>query len=231
MIIAQTIIDRVASLLGDPHNGDPLAGTWPDALLLDYLNAAMRTIVLTDPSANPVWRKVTLTAGYRTEMEKDVLAIMGAAVNFGTNNTAGDTALISDLGLIHAVNRSWTAELNWSDGPVENFALTPAAPRDLWVYPARKAAGWVLEVQVCVIPSDVRANEGITLNDSYEPAIREYMQYLALISDSNVSNIQKAKAHEQSFYAMFKGQEVAANGFNQTPPNAPIGGGYGNRKH
>lgn len=172
-ITAGSIIDDVATLLFDTNNVE-----WSRQELLDHLNEAQRAIVTLQPSANYVRSAVQFTQGFIQTLPAGGNLLLDVGV------TMGDDGLTPG----HAM-RQVSRQLQVNVNPEYPIGAEVEEPTEWWfdpqerntwyVNPPADGNGYVM-ITYSATPTVITLEAtAIQLDDVFQPAIIEYMQFKA----------------------------------------------------
>lgn len=178
----------------------------PDRVgLLDFLNSAVRAIVLQRPDIMSVTEVFRLEPGMRQALpckkrhgcKHDATILIELIRNMGADGCPGRAILPVDNDILMA----WACSMTESP-VVENYAYDRMTNAKYYmVYPAVPVCGDVfVEGTFGIEPCEITGPEQeICLPDSYEQAIVHHALADIFAGDSETSNIQKASWHMQMY--------------------------------
>lgn len=206
MVKANEIMRKAQTLLIDPE-----AIRWPLPELADWINSAVKAILIAKPSASTETRTVNLVAGTRQEIPIDGDAkpcmFMDARRNINADGTPGKA--ISSI----AFNRMNAADPDWHSARrkraiVQHTIFDEHVPEEFYVYPYNDGTGRI-EAVFAVVPKPVEANgdpdsidayeQDIGLPEPYSEPIIDYVCYRAQSKDSTGGEAGRATMHYQAF--------------------------------
>ena len=211
---AKTIIDKASVILGDVA-----ATRWTTAELLGWLNDGQRELVSISPPVNIKNIALQLVSGVKQALPSDGILLMDIPHNLGSLGTTVGT-LINHVPKEIMLKRipGWTTTM--ANGIVKHYVYSVSDPLIFYVYPPQPASPKYVECVYSAIPvliSNANAGTKITINDTYQNALLDYLLYRAFIKDSDSAN-QTARGQEH--YKMFIGSVVSKmsvdNNANQT---------------
>ena len=190
-IFAGTIISNAASDLHDvAHNH------WPEAELLGFLNEAQRAICERVPSAYTATMTFELAQGAVQYLPADANTLVRVNSNIGASRLS--VLPIDELSL-RIEDPDWVNPAN-ANAVVENYIYDLMNPREFLVVPPQPAVSpGALEIVVSKTPPNVVVGAPIALSDTYEPAIRAYLMFMALSREGVGQATEKAQAYFQVF--------------------------------
>lgn len=211
---AKTIIDKASVLLGDVA-----ATRWTTAELLGWLNDGQREAAVLAPTVNVKNSAVQLVAGVKQALPSDGILLLDIPHNLGSTGTTVGT-VINHVPKEIMLKRipGWTTTM--ANGIVKHYVYSVSDPLIFYVYPPQPASPKYVECVYSAIPvliANANAGTKITINDTYQNALLDYLLYRAFIKDSDSAN-QTARGQEH--YKMFIGSVVSKmsvdNNANQT---------------
>lgn len=174
--------------------------------LFDFMNHALRAVVMQCPDATTVTGNITLEPGMRQAIPgKKHGARIPAALFIGLNANVRDdiitnpimTATVEDI-------TGWTAmgmRSPWHG--IEYFAYDRIAdPLFYWVFPAvPEECDAMVNATWSVNPPRITSqDDDICMRDSFAPAIVHHILYSILSGDNEASNMSRAQQHLSEFY-------------------------------
>lgn len=177
--------------------------------LLDFLNAAIRSVVLQRPDVMAVTEVIRLGPGMRQSLpcpnrhgcRHKATMMIDVARNMGQCGDCPGPAIIS---VNTDVLMAWACSC--AESPVvENWAYDRIAnPRSYLVYPAVPYSTDVyVEATFARAPCEIAEPEqDICLPDDYAPALEHHMLASILSGDNDASNAQKAMYHMQMYNSL-----------------------------
>jgi hypothetical protein len=196
-MLASDIITRCERILLDNTNV-----RWPESELIDYINDAMRQIVLFRPDANSKNENVSLVTGTKQSIPATGIRLLRVVRNMGSSGTTPGKAIreISRLALDAEVD-DWHSAANHSTS-VSHYVFDDIDPRTFYVYPGL-ASGQTLNVEIIYSdnPTTVTtAGQTLDLKDHYINPVVDWVLYRAYSKDADFAgNMNRAQAHLQSF--------------------------------
>lgn len=209
-MIALSVMRLISGALQDMEPDAEKRWTWeyePDRVgLLDFLNSAVRAIVLQRPDVMSVTEVFRLEPGMRQALpckkrhgcKRDATILIELIRNMGAN---GECPGRSILPVDNDILMAWACSQAESN-TVENYAYDRLTnPKFYMVYPAVPACADVyVEGTFGVSPCDIKGpDQEICLPDSYEQAIVHHVLAEIFAGDSESSTIQKAAWHMQMY--------------------------------
>ena len=191
---AQEIFDSAKQLLQDVQ-----FERWDEALQMRWLNEAQKVIVLHKPEANPVTSIETLVAGVEQSLPVTGLQFLRANRNYA-GAVRGRAVRMVDVDDLDAINPDWPAATEVA--VVQSVMFNPKNPKVYMVAPPNNAAGQ-LQIIYSAVPVAITADtDNITVDDSYGPAIVDYVCYRALLAETEAMSRVKAGQHLQTCLAL-----------------------------
>lgn len=192
---------RVSEILQDTANV-----TWTAAQLIEWLNDAIRSLVLVRPDASAITSAMQLAGGTKQVLAAGELRLIRVVRNMGANGTTPGRAIrLGDMMALDAFYPDWHTEA--AAVVVKEYMFDEARPDEFWVTPPVHAttAVWV-EVVRSVLPTAVTAaGDTIPVDDIYSPALIEWCCYRAFSRDSeNTPNWQRAARHFAAFFNLLQ---------------------------
>ncbi|WP_163557582.1 DUF6682 family protein [Halomonas sp. NO4] len=215
-----TVIDNAKLVLQEVTS----AGTrWTNEELIGWLNEAYQAIVQLKPDASSVNETITLDPGTKQSIPDDGLRLIDVVRNTATDSDKLGI-LVTSRRALDTTRRSWHADDESVN--IEQFVFDDQDPTHFYVYPPA-ATGAEIEIIYSSVPSAHDASGGLSaiesdtikLNDSYVPAITDYILYRAYSKDADhAANLQRAQMHLEA-YMNSLGQKVQVD--RRTSPNSP----------
>ena len=211
MVTAQEVMTRAAKTLQDPE-----FVRWTKPEMLEWISEAQVAIART-PGAYSKIKVIQLQEGTRQTLPDDGWCLITVTRNF-----EGDTALtpvrLVTRSLLDAVVPDW--HMAYARPLVENFTYDDRFPREFYVYPPNDGEGQV-EIIYMGIPEDVvDASQILELDDTFIPAILNYVLYRATTKEADYSpGVQNASAYFQAYQAELS---AALEARGRTTPNAAL---------
>lgn len=193
-ITGQNLVDRCADDLKDPNNV-----AWPEALLLQYLNDATKTVVNLRPDSYMTTSSVVLVAGTKQAIPSNGHRLVRINRNMGTNGTTPGRVI--NLTTMESMDRSdpdWHTET--ASATVDNY-LKYEDPKIFYVTPPQPASGFgYVEISYSIAPTAIVIGAVILVEDTYANAIYYYMMARAHAKE----DLKADSAKVAGFMAMFK---------------------------
>lgn len=186
---------------------------WPLDEQRQWINDAMRQIVLLKPNANPVNVVMTLAAGTRQSLASSYMAFLTMKRNMKANGTDGAKAVrMVEREILDAMHPNWhDTDYYPAQAIVKQATYDPKNPREFYVYPSNNGTGKV-EIVVSQVPppiAEATALEDIAdpvytaalpMGDEWLNAITDYVLFRAYSKDmGGVGNASRAAAHYKMF--------------------------------
>lgn len=199
--------------------------------LLDFLNDAVRAVVLQRPETMAVTEAIRLEPGMRQSLpcpkkhdcRHKATMMIELVRNMGSSGDCPGPAIISvntDILMAWAVSCAESAVVeNWAYDRMTN-------PRFYMVYPAVPACGdvWV-EATFSVAPCEIRSPEQeIGLADDYGPALLHHILASILSGDNDVSDANKAIYHMQMCSSLLGVKTMVDTGWPKAKSTVVPGG-------
>lgn len=191
---------------------------WTNDELVSWLNEAYQAIIGLRPDAASVNESLALVAGTKQQIPAVGLRLLDVVRNLSGSQQA---ILVCDRRQLDATRRGWHSEDQSS--AIEHFVFDEMAPRHFYVYPPA-AAGTSVEIIYSQVPAphdadyDISLSDVIKLDDSYAPALVDYILYRAYSKDADFAgNANRAAMHYNAFNTHLGGKGQMDIG---TSPNA-----------
>ncbi|CAB4135364.1 hypothetical protein UFOVP285_8 [uncultured Caudovirales phage] len=211
-ITAQSVINKAAIQLTDVGNA-----RWTRAELLDWLNQGQKQIVVMSPSATNKVSVVQLTSGTRQSIPSDGWTLLELIRYMGTNgSTPGRAIRVTSRELIDAFNPNWHADAK-SAAP-KHYIFDAQDQTVFYVYPPSNGQGYVQLNYSPVPPMITSESTVISVSDTFEPALLDYILYRACSKDAEYApGLQLASGYLSTFMAamQIKSTSELANNPNQ----------------
>ncbi len=214
MPLASDIMKRAGvQLLDEDHV------RWTLAELADWVNEAVRAIILVKPSAASKSIVLPLAVGtlQRVPTDGDVtaLALLRIVRNLKTSaetpRVGGRAVRVTDRDLLDGQDPNWHDSTKTPyKAEVRQFAFDSINPLEFYVYPGNNGSG-IVEAVVSHSPIPVAAADGadqkkletweidIGLPEPYSVPVLDYVLYRAQIKDDTAGNAGRATLHYQQF--------------------------------
>ena len=197
MSTGQNIVDEVRAQLNDEDTNNL---RWTDTEMLRFVNAGQRQIVMFVPEANIIEATFSVTADSdaRQTIPADGVKFIKITANDDTGNTQRGPAITQiDIDAIDSSFPDWmytatiwprTETLNdvHSDSVnFEHYMHDPREPKIFYLYPAPDlSTTHSVFLVYAQLPTDLSAlSNTFALDDEYQNAMVEYVQYRALSKD------------------------------------------------
>lgn len=199
-ILAKAIVDQAAKDLLDPTNV-----RWSKSVLLNFLNAGQRQIVLLRPDAGVKTASIPLVTGSRQTLPTEGIRLFDITRNMGADgNTPGPAIRIIDREELDALDPNWASAAPAND--IVHYVFDGRNPTIFYTYPGG-TAGRTVEAVFQATPTAATINgvdgglsdSPIALNDVYEPPLRSYVMHRAYAEDTDASDQAKADRHWNMF--------------------------------
>lgn len=215
--LLESIFNRVKTTLQETTR----AGTrWTNSELLEWLNESYQAIIQIKPDASAINQEILLAAGSKQSIPDNGLRLIDVIRNTSLASR-GEGILICSRKQLDATRRDWHREQQSED--IEHYIFDDLDPKTFYVYPPA-SSGAKIEIVFSSVPaphqvSDTIPDDVIKLDDSYAPAVVDYMLHRAYSKDADHSvNIQRAQMHYQAFMTSL-GKKVQVD--YATSPNNP----------
>jgi hypothetical protein len=228
-----TITAKQVMTLAGRNLQDEDATRWTLPELADWINEAVKAVILAKPSANSVTAVLTLTAGtYQAlpDQYQTLLRIVRNISSEGPPRVGGRVVRVTTRDALDAQAPYWhDPKQTPYKAEVRQFVFDEEDPRSFYVYPGNTGTGKV-EAVVAELPTEIAAtgdptllasyDQGIGLEDVYLSPILDFVLFRAMSKDSDAGNPVGALAHYQAF-ATAVGLKTQVEGANS--PNARAG--------
>ena len=196
------VIGRAVVLLGDESSV-----RWKRVELQSYLNDGYKAIVQVRPDANALTAVVTLVAGiYQAPTLTGLIRVLDVQRNVAATS-AKEAVHPIDKKVLDSMVPGWPTTAGSVN--VSHWMPDAMTPTKFMVYPPATALSEV-DVLYSAIPTPHALNESqldpagadttaININDSFVPALVDYILYRAHSKDSTASSIPKAQASMAAF--------------------------------
>lgn len=206
-VVLKLVSGVLQDLEPDVESRWPWEGDGGRLCLLDFLNQAVRAVVLQRPDLMAVTECVMLRPGMRQALpvsKKAGPATMLVELTRNMEGPLGECPGPAIMPVNPNILQAWACSRR--EGKIiENFAYDRMAnPNFYMVYPAVPLCGevWV-EATFGVHPCPVRSAEDcICIPDDYGPALEHHMLAAILSGDNESSNYQKALYHMQMYNSL-----------------------------
>ncbi|WP_316159652.1 MULTISPECIES: DUF6682 family protein [unclassified Bradyrhizobium] len=227
-ITAKQVMALAGRLLQDEE-----AVRWTLPELADWINEAVKAIVLAKPSANSVTAVLSLTAGTYQELPDQYQTLLRIVRNIsseGPPRVGGRVVRVTTRDALDAQAPYWHDPRQTPyKAEVRQFVFDEESPRSFYVYPGNDGTGKI-EAIVAELPAQIAAtgdpaalasyDQDIGLEDIYLSPVLDFVLFRAMSKDSDAGNPIGAVAHYQAF-ASAVGIKTQVEGANS--PNARAG--------
>lgn len=195
-MLAGDIIRRAERILFDDTNV-----RWTEAELLDYINDAMRQVVMFRPDSNAKNEAVQLVTGTKQTIPASGIRLLRVVRNMGGGSTPGKAIReISRLTLDAEID-GWHEAANHGS-IVRHYVFDDVDPRTFYVYPGL-ATGITAYVEIIYSANPTTVDDAadpLDLKDQYINPVLDWVLYRAYTKDTDYAgNMNRAAAHLQSF--------------------------------
>lgn len=196
-MIASQVIDRAGLLLSDSA-GD----RWARQTLLDFINEAVRQVVLVRPDASARVETVQLAPGTRQALPQNGLRLLGVVRNMGQDGTTpGPAVRLAEKSALDAAEAAWHTQQGASE--ISEYLYDLRRPAVYYVSPpvADSPAVYV-EIAYAASPDALTLEgEEIGLDDVYAGPVLDWVLYRAFHADTeSAASRARAEHHFQAFY-------------------------------
>lgn len=208
-VSANAILERCKKILQD----DDIR--WPDEELIDWLNDAMRYIVLQRPDANMKSGTFTCSAGSRQQLTKQsggfptALRLRSVIKNV-SSSTKRAIKLVTQSTLDNE-HPDWHSKTPEAD--IQLYVFDPLLPKEFMVYPPAAISNQI-EVVYSAAPTAVTTGtvgNTVDLDDTFIGVIVDLILARAYAKDAEyAANAQRAQAHQALADAALNGGTQAA---------------------
>lgn len=209
---AQSLLYKAQTLLLDETGV-----RWSDDELLGWLNDGQKEIAQARPDLFTVTGNITCVEGTRQSIPAGATKLLRVTRNMGLDGaTPGRAIRPASMALLDASVPNWHSRTPSAE--ITNMVTDSASPRVFYVCPPA-VAGTRLEAEWGTSSVDVPAATGdITVDDTFGPALVDYMCFRAYSKDQDLGGAtQRAAAH----YQLFKSALATRAGADSvTPPEA-----------
>lgn len=234
---AETVLRLISGALQDLEQDVESRWTWEAGEndsrigLIEFLNQAVRAIVLQRPDLMAVTENILLEPGMRQSLpcrkkhhcKHDATMLIELTRNmYRGGECAGPAIMPVDPNILQA----WACSRLESE-TVENFAYDRMTnPKVYMVYPAvpYHAEVWVEATFGIHPPLIVSADDCISLPDDYAPALVHHVLAAILSGDNDSSSYQKAIYHAQMYNSLL-GIKTRVDAFWPKAKSSPVPGG------
>lgn len=221
IIHASVIINKAAQILLDAGNV-----RWVRPDLFGWVNTGQREAVKLNPSLNAVTSVIQLVAGTKQSLATGSVALIDVVRNMGLNKTTpGVPVSIIERTELDLYQPTW--HTGTANAVAQHYIYDPRNPKQFYVYP-RQPTGSNVQGSVEIVTGDAPAdladeNQPITLDDTHEGTLLDYVLWRAFSKDAEYALLPRATAHLQLFNAGVQGQALGAkavNAWSNQPPRA-----------
>lgn len=191
------IIDEVQRKLRD----DSTPVTWTDTNAVEYVNNATFALMTFRPHAFAVNAARVLVAGSKQTLPANTYMLLDLIRNMGSDgSTEGKIITLVPRWQIDMLNQHW--HKGTGKQYAEHYSYEPEKDKQTYyVFPPVSTTVYYVEENLAQYPTRVTvANQAtnITLDQGYEPFIKEWVYYEAYNKETNVGSHQQAMQHLQN---------------------------------
>lgn len=193
-MLASVLVNRAGRILSDAGHD-----RWTEAVLLDYLNAAVQAVIEVDPTASSEVRDFTCAAGTQQTIPAGTVRFLGGVRNLGAGGaTPGRAIRTVSIDQKDAYYPDWHSDAE--SATIRECIYDPDLRDVFYVYPPA-TNGTHIAIRVLVIPADVTATgDTVPVDDSYSNPLLFWMLNLAFSENTDTGSDARAQAFEQRFY-------------------------------
>jgi hypothetical protein len=184
VITAATILDSASTTLLDTAHR-----TWPEDELIGYLNEALRATAFVKPDIYTLEIPFALAAGIIQTLPADGTAL----IDVPRNSPAGRVVTQVDKSLQDEAYRFWPSATQ--EPTVEHFTADPRNPLRFSVFPPNDGTGVVDLVYGAVPPQINYAAEEMSVPDSYEHILVNFVLGKAYEKNTKRQDLTKASGY------------------------------------
>lgn len=202
-ITANALIERVNQRLIDPGYV-----RWTRQELLDYLNDAVRAVLIRRPDANAITESFVCVAGTRQALPAEAIRLIDVI-----RNEAGGAIRHIDRSLLDESYPDWQRGVAASSA--QGYVYDERDPKSFWLYPGVRT-GTSVELVYSKAPApltlvQVDAAALLPLDDVYFNPLYDFVLFRAHSKDAeHAANAQLANSHFQSF-ALAMGEKMQSD--------------------
>lgn len=204
-VAASDIINRAKRLLQQTNVGSI---RWDDVELLDHLNEGQREVVRFDPRAFIKTASVQLVPGIVQKIPSDGVQFVTAYHNMGADGATPGAAVTpaTRQDLDNNVPDWPTA----GPGPVVHYVYDDIDPFTFMVYPPQPNPAEYLMIAYSAVPTDIGLTSTISVPDTYQSALLNYVMYRAHSKDTDTSSPERAAAYYTAFMNLMGAQRASS---------------------
>lgn len=178
-VLASAIIGKAWGIIQDTTGV-----RWPSAEMLGWLNEGQKEIAKLKPTASIANESVQLVGGSKQTIPSTAIALLNVPRNMGADGTTmGDSILPIMMSVLDEIIPGWHKVT--ANAAVRYFTVDPRNPRNFYVYPPQPVTPSYVEEVYSVIPEEIEATTNpITIEDTYEGCLVDYLLYRAYQKDS-----------------------------------------------
>jgi hypothetical protein len=194
-VTAQQILTRCSNILQD--NGI----RWPESEMINWLNDAMRYVVLQRPDSNMKSGTFTCAAGTRQVLTKSVggfptaLRLRSVIRNVSSSNKRAIKLVTQSV--LDNEHPTWHSEAAEAD--IQLYVFDPLLPKEFLVYPPAAVTN-TIEVVYSAAPTEITSgtlSSTIDLDDTYVGVVVDLILARAYAKDAEyAANAQRSQAHQ-----------------------------------
>lgn len=220
-ITTASIITKAQTILQDTTGV-----RWPTLELLGWLNDGQREVAFYKPNAHVKGAGVKLVAGTRQDLPADGIQLIDVVRNLGSTGAAPGRAIRMVVReILDAQLPGWHYER--PNAEVVHYSYSMLDPKAYYVYPPQPAANQnYVELVYGASPPDATEGGAITIDDTYQTALLDYVLYRAYLKDAEyAADSGRAQHHQQAFIGALTGKakvEALANPNAGAPMNPNV---------
>lgn len=212
MTTALEVMERAAKTLQDPEYV-----RWTKPEMLEWLSEAQVAIART-PGAYSKVNVMQLAEGTKQTLPPDGWCLITVTRNVDEDGMPLTPVRLVTRSLLDAVLPHW--HMAYQRPLVENYTYDDRFPREFFVYPPNDGEGFVEVVYMGIPAKVVDVTQEIELDDTFIPAILNYVLYRAFTKESDYSSgTQSAAAYFQAYQSELT---AALQVRGQITPNAAL---------
>jgi hypothetical protein len=177
-----TAIATLLTEIRDGLNDVEVPYRWSDAELVRYINAGVRQIIVLQPEANIVERRLSLALSARQTLPAAGVKFVRVSANSPAPDTRGAQIRYVERDALDTFEPAWET-ISATGGQLVHYLHDPREPGVFYVYPV-PTQGMHAYVVFSEIPAAAAANGDSPLSAVFDNGLIEYAVYRALTKDS-----------------------------------------------
>jgi len=214
-IAASVITDECSNLLYDETGV-----RWPEAELLDYLNAGITAVLVYKPDAYVVDSTVQLATGSRQTIPADGVEFLEMINNAGSGGaTPGRAIRKVDRNHLDHMTPDWHTT---TGSQVLHYTFDPRNPKVFYIYP-HVSTTWYARINYTGIPDRLTAtSEDVPISEIYQTPLVNWVMAYAHAKNFKAGDANRSNMYLSRFNDFFGVKTTTQAAFLPTNPDAEM---------